>query len=319
MFFSIILPVYNREKFIARCLASVFAQDFTDFEIVLVDDGSSDGSLRRACAYADPRLHVLAHERNRGVGPARNTGIAAALGEWLVFLDSDDELVAGALAHIHEIARKSPPDVHAHWFRCRLDDGRLSPDPMPREEYWDYRGFIRFLDETRGRSGDMIRAVRRECFRNVRYPDSRMFEDKFHLDFARRYRSRAHADVLRLYHQDADNRFIDYLRRLDPAREQAFLDDRADGYRDLLREHGPAIAKTAPGQYADYLQLAAVSAIMANRHGAGLRYAEALAMRSPWRARTWLLLFAALLGPKVALPAWKLVRRLKRRSSTQRS
>jgi glycosyltransferase involved in cell wall biosynthesis len=300
MLISIIIPVFNRERFINRCLASVFAQDFADFEVIAVDDGSQDGSLARLQQNGDPRLRVIAHGRNRGVGPARNTGIAAARGDWIIALDSDDELVPGALSRIGTLTRDTPASVHALWLRCRLDDGTLSLEPPPSQREWDYNLFIGFMEETRNRSRDVLRCVRRATLGEVPYPDNYMLEDKFHLDYARRFRSRFIADVVRLYHQDADNRLVNVLRELDPERDQNFVRDRADGFRDLLIEHGQAIARLAPGLYGDYLQMAATSAILAGRRFRALGYLARLIVRFPPRARAWLLAGAALAGPNLA-------------------
>jgi glycosyltransferase involved in cell wall biosynthesis len=129
MLISVVIPVFNRERFVDRCLASVFAQDFVDFEVIAVDDGSQDGSLARLQKHGDPRLTVIAHGQNRGVGPARITGIAAARGDWVIPLDSDDELVPGALSRIAGLARDTPADVHALWLRCRLDEHCRSNRP----------------------------------------------------------------------------------------------------------------------------------------------------------------------------------------------
>ena len=191
MLLSVVIPVYNRERFIDRCLASVFGQDFADYEVIAIDDGSTDGSLARLNAYAEPRLKVIRHVENRGVGPAHNRAIAEAAGDWIIHLDSDDELFPGALSRIGDLAIKAPETVDALWFRCRMDDGRLSPDPMPSRQEWDYEGYLGFLEETRGRWRDVLRCVRRRCFTEVRYADNWMSVDKFHLDFARRFRTKS--------------------------------------------------------------------------------------------------------------------------------
>ena len=88
---SIILPVYNRAATLPRCVRSVLAQTFTDWELIAVDDGSADDSIAVVESYGDARIRVLRHERNRGPGAARNTAIAAARGEYLALIDSDDE------------------------------------------------------------------------------------------------------------------------------------------------------------------------------------------------------------------------------------
>ena len=95
---SVILPVYNRAATLPRCVESVRAQTFADWELVAVDDASSDASSAVIEGYGDARMRVLRHEKNRGAGPARDTAMSAATGEWLALLDSDDEWLPGKLA-----------------------------------------------------------------------------------------------------------------------------------------------------------------------------------------------------------------------------
>lgn len=95
---SIIIPVYNTEPYLPACLDSILSQSFTDFEVLLVDDGSTDGSGAVCEAYAakDSRIRVF-HKENGGVSSARNLGLDHAVGEWVYFADSDDELLPEGL------------------------------------------------------------------------------------------------------------------------------------------------------------------------------------------------------------------------------
>ena len=96
---SVIIPCYNAGKYLAPCLSSVLSQGMADFEVILVDDGSSDGTLAEAERFArrDARVRVLTQE-NAGVSAARNCGLDAAKGEWVTFVDADDLLPEGAFA-----------------------------------------------------------------------------------------------------------------------------------------------------------------------------------------------------------------------------
>lgn len=89
---SVIIPVYNVRNYLERCVQSVLRQTFKELEIILVDDGSTDGSgdLADQIASLDVRIRVI-HQKNQGLSGARNTGLRAAVGEYVVFLDSDDE------------------------------------------------------------------------------------------------------------------------------------------------------------------------------------------------------------------------------------
>jgi glycosyltransferase involved in cell wall biosynthesis len=95
---SVVIPCYNQARFLGEAIQSVLCQGYTDLEIIVVDDGSGDGTEEVASGYAreDPRVRLIRQE-NRGLAAARNRGLAEARGEFVVFLDSDDRLVLGAL------------------------------------------------------------------------------------------------------------------------------------------------------------------------------------------------------------------------------
>lgn len=93
---SIIIPLYNKERIIGKSLHSVLSQDYDDFEVVIVNDGSTDKSAEIVKSIGDSRIRLIEQE-NGGPSRARNTGVNNAKGEWIVFLDADDELLPGAL------------------------------------------------------------------------------------------------------------------------------------------------------------------------------------------------------------------------------
>jgi len=109
---SIVLPIYNVEEYLAECLDSIAEQSFSDYELLVVDDGSPDGSRAIAERYAasDERIRIITRE-NGGLGAARNTGIREAAGEFLTFVDSDDMLPPGALEALVTTARADRADI----------------------------------------------------------------------------------------------------------------------------------------------------------------------------------------------------------------
>src|SRR6056297_2960635 len=88
---SVIIPTYNRAKTLLRAIDSALAQTIDDLEVVVVDDGSTDNTESVLAAYDDPRVRPVIHETNQGANVARNTGLEHACGEYVAFLDSDDE------------------------------------------------------------------------------------------------------------------------------------------------------------------------------------------------------------------------------------
>lgn len=98
MRFSIIIPIYNTESYLAACLDSAVNQQYDDYEVVCVDDGSTDGSAEILQHYASQHPHIRTiRQENRGIGSARNAGLQAARGDYILFLDSDDWLEADSL------------------------------------------------------------------------------------------------------------------------------------------------------------------------------------------------------------------------------
>lgn len=112
MRFSIIVPVYNSVAFLPACINSVLSQGINDWELILVDDGSTDGSERLVDDYADGRPQIQAvHQPNAGQFFARQSGIDVARGEYLLFLDSDDVLLEGCLGKLEMCLRRYEPDI----------------------------------------------------------------------------------------------------------------------------------------------------------------------------------------------------------------
>lgn len=102
--FSVVVPVYNAERYLNKALQSILDQDFTDFELILVDDGSTDGSrtVLEAFSEKDARIKVLNNDVNCGAAEARNRGIEIARGKYLCFVDADDYIESGFLQHFYD-------------------------------------------------------------------------------------------------------------------------------------------------------------------------------------------------------------------------
>ena len=118
--FSVIIPVYNNEQYLKSCIDSVLAQAFDDFEIVIIDDGSTDQSAEICDAYVkqDSRIKVL-HKINAGVSLARQDGVMMAEGEFLIFVDSDDRILDGLF---EALSKHTDADIIR--YGCYVEDSR---------------------------------------------------------------------------------------------------------------------------------------------------------------------------------------------------
>jgi glycosyltransferase involved in cell wall biosynthesis len=107
-FFSIVVPVYNTAPYLDSLCNSILAQDYTSFEVIFINDASTDNSQQVLANYHDKRFIYLENSQNSGPSISRNKGIAKARGEYLLFLDSDDEIFQHALYTIHQALQESP-------------------------------------------------------------------------------------------------------------------------------------------------------------------------------------------------------------------
>lgn len=119
---SIIIPVYNAEKYLRECIDSVLLQqDFNDYELICVDDGSTDNSLNILRSYTDPRLIILT-QKNQGAGVARNNAISVAKGDYIMFLDSDDCMTNGLnTLRAYKLSQKNELDIMLTAFDCMTE------------------------------------------------------------------------------------------------------------------------------------------------------------------------------------------------------
>jgi len=292
-YFSVVIPMYNRARFIARALNSCLSQDFTDFEIIVVDDGSSDGSADVVRGCTDSRVKLVCHEMNRGVCPARNTGVAAASGEWVVYLDSDDELLPGALATMHRRMSEVSSAVGKVCFMCRLDSGELTPQPPLKDEIWDYVAYLRWTEAHANSISETLPCVRRTTFQSVRCPDDRMWNSIYHYDLATFFLTRACPDVVRLFHSDAEDRLTS------PSTSRALRNapDRLRGTEEILARHGDAFSKWAPTVLLGHLAKLATLYFLRGQRLQGLRYALRGMRRSPASPKFYAIVALGLLGP----------------------
>lgn len=124
--FSVVIPLYNKEKYILRAIESVLAQDFKDFELIIIDDGSTDNSLASLKDISDSRFRVV-EQANQGVGAARNRGMTEASYEWIAFLDADDAWSTTHLSELLNIIKDFPDSGMVSTKILEVEDSNKAP------------------------------------------------------------------------------------------------------------------------------------------------------------------------------------------------
>lgn len=178
---SVIVPVYNVERYLRRCVDSILHQTYQDLEVLLVDDGSTDASGAICDEYAAQEERVTAvHQKNGGLSAARNTGLERAKGTYLCFVDSDDFLDSRMLETLCRDLQEQDADVAVVGFRMFEREEELAPAELTVPvQCMTGREAIRSTlvsDEL----GDFAwnKLYKRELFRDIRYPLGRMMEDQ---------------------------------------------------------------------------------------------------------------------------------------------
>lgn len=143
---SIIVPMYNVEKYLHQCIDSLINQTLRDIEIILVDDGSPDkcGEIADDYAKLDSRIQVV-HQQNQGLGPARNTGLRVARGEYVGFVDSDDYVKPKMFEHLYQVAQEGNFDIvtGGHDECMTAGEVRHCVHPLAGKSYQDQNAILK--------------------------------------------------------------------------------------------------------------------------------------------------------------------------------
>ncbi|MCR5670834.1 MAG: glycosyltransferase [Butyrivibrio sp.] len=180
---SVIVPVYNVEPYLMECLDSILGQSFSSFELIIVDDGSTDGSPMICDTYknTDERIKVI-HKENGGLSSARNAGLDIALGEYVCFIDSDDRIAPDFLEKLLDRINEKAADIAF----CDVDFSRMKgacekdvdvlnlTSKNAREWLYDHnsREYVLMVITCN-------KLFRRALFEDLRYPEGRLHEDEF--------------------------------------------------------------------------------------------------------------------------------------------
>ena len=178
---SVIVPVYNAEKYLHRCVDSILNQTYKNLEIILIDDGSKDSSGTICDAYAakDSRIKVI-HQKNFGVSAARNAGLDAAFGDYITFVDSDDSIKADMLEKLVSKLQRENADLVI--CGSLIDNGiRLTKHPKKcKEKIYSTEELMKdYVCADWIFTGPCNKLYKYELFNDIRFPEFRAHEDAF--------------------------------------------------------------------------------------------------------------------------------------------
>jgi len=175
MKFSIIVPIYNVEPYIAKCIESVKVQTLTDFECLLVDDGTKDKSIEIAEEIIkDDKRFIVLHKENGGLSDARNYGLERANGEYVFFLDSDDYIREDMLEKTYEMAKKHDSDICRFDMYYEYDDGTRKLTKGGSKEIDSYKDNKDIIFENHSAN---TKIYRRDFLENKRFIKGLWYED----------------------------------------------------------------------------------------------------------------------------------------------
>lgn len=179
-FFSVIIPLYNKEAYIQQTIDSILNQSFTDFELIIVDDASTDDSLVLAKKYTSEKITFIEHAKNKGLAAARNTGIKQASSSYITFLDADDSWKPNFLQTIHELITGFP---EARIFATNYEESWKENTRIPHNGVSklgkNFKGYIDFFSLNLGQGIYCHGSV---CFHKEVYEKIGLYNE--HIEFS---------------------------------------------------------------------------------------------------------------------------------------
>ena len=176
---SIIIPIYNSEKYLEKSVRSVLAQTYTDIEIILINDGSTDGSggICDMLATEDCRVKAV-HKQNGGVASARNVGVAAARGDYIGFADSDDYLEPDMFEYLITSASKYNADIVQCGYVKEYPNSRLEYNPVKSITELDTLAALDEIFRYRKLCNSLVnKLIKRSLFEGIVFPEGKVYED----------------------------------------------------------------------------------------------------------------------------------------------
>jgi len=238
---SIVIPTYNRAPLVRRAIESCLKGAPETMEVIVVDDASTDTTPAVLADVTDPRVRVFRLPKNAGVCAARRFGVLQGSGDWIGFLDSDDELVADGVNRLLALLAEVPGDIGVLYGRCQLDSGMITPKAATKRGRLSFADYIVRIEDLA--DSNSFTCARRCVFERFNFPQERVYEMRFHLDVVEAFGAYAVPEVLSLVHSDARERLTDAPTAPRSAKADAEL---AAFYAAILERHGAALSTYSP-------------------------------------------------------------------------
>jgi len=297
-FYTVVTPVWNRERFIERCIHSVLSQTFEDFEYIIVDDFSTDGTSDIVKKIKDDRIKLIQHKENMGVCAARNTGTEAATGQWILTLDSDWMLDPNALEKLYAVIQSVSDDVGVVGAMIRTDMGVKWPGAVPPQVPMNLVELMRWKEACHcGGATDYLQCRRKIIFKEFHWPTKRVLEGRIHWEIAQKWKTYVIDEILATQYLSVENS-ISRTRSLSVYKKRALFAKERFGYEvETIEIFGGLLQTHAPSIYRARLFDAVYWSFLAGKRSIGYRYWRKLYYIQPSKLKSYGLLISGLIGP----------------------
>lgn len=281
--FSVILPTYSRADLLGRAIHSVLAQTYSDFELVIVDDASTDNTGDVVEGFDDDRIVYVRQRVNGGVSAARNTGIRRARGQYISLLDDDDEYLPRFLEETYQQFEVAPASVGFTWCGVRIVQDTHLGEVFVRDKLWKPPSSV----DSEQRRLSFIRAqaigtgfgltVRAGCFETVDMFDESLkmaVDAEFFVRLGREYDFRVLEEILVKVHRHADSALTDRTPQ------------RAEAYEQIIRKHSDFFDEH-PSLWVSHHYTAGVLHYHAGNRARGRQFLFEALRRNPLHWRSW--------------------------------
>lgn len=252
---SVIVPVYNVEKYLEKCIDSILRQTFTEFELILVNDGSTDksGLICEEYVKLDKRVKVI-HKNNGGLSSARNAGLDIANGEYIGFIDSDDYIDPNMLNQMYITAKNYNADIVSCRF-LRINENEQedikvlqSTEVRVYDSYKALEEYLSYKDENLKDIHTVVwnKIYKRHLFNNIKFPEGKIFEDGY-VTYRLIHEANQIAVLNNIYYYYVQ-RSNSIMKKINPIQLLNTYDDWCLIYRFLMLNY-PNLASLAANRY----------------------------------------------------------------------